>query len=317
MDYYLRARCGVCSDIVIENNELGEGVGLNLGLNLDETNDDLNNKLDFSEIYSQIKSSFKSGFNNLMYGVGAFTYLNEGWNGWVYSCLTLSPVFATAPYSYIAIGGGLLLGVLYANIFTAFNWKEFISGGLGAKNKNKNNKQALDLLDQYNKMLENLDNNINLEQVNLYLKQIEEVENTSKKILKDSYFKKIVRYSIGILTGVMYCLAAYFTTSQAVNLLGLGASSLVFMPIFICCSLAEGLGFVLMENNSLMKYMKLGIWMDVQEKQQKLKQVLYLEKYKQECEGVYAIYNADFDDKLETQESELLFKSCSCVLSKI
>ena len=30
------------------------------------------------------------------------------------------------------------------------------------------------------------------------------------------------------------------------------------MPIFICCSLAEGLGFVLMENNSLMKYMKLG-----------------------------------------------------------
>ena len=78
----------------------------------------------------------------------------------------------------------------------------------------------------------------------------------------------------------MYCLAAYFTTSQAVDLLGLGASSLVFMPIFICCSLAEGLGFVLMENNSLMKYMKLGVWVDVKENQEKLKRVLNLEKYK-------------------------------------
>ena len=289
----------MCADVVLEHNVLNENTELNIF------------KIDFHEIYINLKSRVKPCLDSIIYGIGAFTYLNEGWNGWVYSCLTLSPIFSTAPYSFIAIGGGLLLGVLYANIFTAFNWKEFISGGLGVKNKNTKNKKALELLDRYNKMLENLDNNISLEQINLYLEQIEELENISKsnKILKDSYFKKILRYSIGILTGVMYCLAAYFTTSQAVDLLGLGASSLVFMPIFICCSLAEGLGFVLMENNSLMKYMKLGVWVDVNKQHEKIKQVLYLEKYKQECEGVYGIYNADFEDRLEKQESELLFKN--------
>ena len=76
-----------------------------------------------------------------LYAIGAFTYLNEGWNGWVYSLLTISSVFQAWPYNAIAISGGLILGLLYANIFTAFNWKEYISGHLSEK-KQEQDRQA-------------------------------------------------------------------------------------------------------------------------------------------------------------------------------
>ena len=86
--------------------------------------DDINNKLELSSLWkffnrdikfdlrSDFTSYFKSGFNNLMYGIGVFTYLNEGWNGLVYSFVTVSSIFLIAPYSYIVIAGGLLLGIL-------------------------------------------------------------------------------------------------------------------------------------------------------------------------------------------------------------
>ena len=152
-------------------------------------------------INCDLKSNIKFGFNNLMYSIGAFTYLNEGWNGFVYSFVTVSPIFMCAPYSYVVIAGGLVLGILYANIFTAFNWKEFISGGLGVKN---NNKEATALLDKYNDILNNL-NNEGLDGIldlDRWLSDLDaDIKEISDKTSKEKCWHKFIRYSSGLLTG--------------------------------------------------------------------------------------------------------------------
>ena len=129
-----------------------------------------------------------------------------------------------------------------------------------------------------------------------YLDYIKETKSEYEKLKKkETIFHKSIRYLCGGLTGVMYCLAAYFTTSQEFILLGLSSASPLFLPLFITCSLAEGLGFFLMENSSLMKQMKMGVWADIEAKQKELSDKLELEKYRLECE----ILNIKSDKKFE------------------
>lgn len=267
------------------------------------------------------QNSFKFGVRNklksVLYAIGAFTFLNEGWNGWVYSLFTISSVFQAWPYNIIAISGGLILGLLYANIFTAFNWKEYISGGLSEK-KQQRDRKARQVLDLYVSIESELKPNpdiiyitsFRLRQVNEWLQKVEGSKQEYEDLkTKETTGNKIIRYLCGGFTGVMYCLAAYFTTSQAFILLGLSAASPLFMPLFIGCSLAEGLGFFLMENSSLMKQMKMGVWADIDEKQKELKNRLELEKSKLECEF--------FDKKLSNKLSNDLHDKLNLYKSSI
>ena len=262
----------------------------------------------------EVKSGFKFGIPNklksVLYAIGAFTYLNEGWNGWVYSLLTISNVFQSWPYNIIAISGGLILGLLYANIFTAFNWKEYISGGL-SEQKEKRDRKAKEVLELYSQIDCELEpnpavrylSNARLLQIKDWLDQVDASRHEYEDLKsKETLGNKTIRYLCGGFTGVMYCLAAYFTTSQAFALLGISGASPLFLPLFIGCAVAEGLGFFIMENSSLMKQMKLGVWADIDEKQKELKSKLELEKYKLECEVLDKqsdqILSADLDSKL-------------------
>ncbi len=264
-------------------------------------------------VEQEVKTNFKFGVPNklksVLYAIGAFTFLNEGWNGWVYSLLTISNVFQCWPYNIIAISGGLILGLLYANIFTAFNWKEYISGGLSERKQERDRKakQVLDLYAQIeNELVPNPDviyiTAFRLSQVKDWLRELELSKQEYEDLKsKETLGNKTIRYLCGGFTGVMYCLAAYFTTSQAFILLGISVASPFFMPLFIGCALAEGLGFFIMENSSLMKQMKLGAWADIDEKQKELTAKLELEKYKLECEVLDQKINKKFTTDLDSK----------------